>query len=99
MAVFWVVVPYCLVGVYQWFRGSCCLHYQDDHASRFYQATQCCTQKTAIFFSCIFTTIAWNEVQYLVVIPSLPWPYLISFECDSSTVNLSKFNGAYHTTD
>jgi hypothetical protein len=28
MVVFWVVVPCCLVEVYQRFRGPCCLHHQ-----------------------------------------------------------------------
>jgi hypothetical protein len=28
MAVFWVVVPYILVEVYQCFKGPCCLHHQ-----------------------------------------------------------------------
>jgi hypothetical protein len=33
MAVFWVVAPCSLVGVYQRFRGPCSLHHQgdDDH--------------------------------------------------------------------
>jgi hypothetical protein len=30
MAVFWVVAPCSLVGVYQRFRGPCCLHHQGD---------------------------------------------------------------------
>jgi hypothetical protein len=44
MAVFWVVVPCSLVGVYQCFRGPCCLHHQ-GHSTRLHDAT---TQKTAI---------------------------------------------------
>jgi hypothetical protein len=30
MAVFWVVAPRSLVEFYQRFRGSCCLHHQED---------------------------------------------------------------------
>jgi hypothetical protein len=30
MAVFWVVVPYSLVEVYQRLRGTCCLHHKGD---------------------------------------------------------------------
>jgi hypothetical protein len=30
IAVFWVVAPCKLVDVYQRFRGTCCLHHQDD---------------------------------------------------------------------
>jgi hypothetical protein len=33
MAVFWVVAPCSLVGVYQRFRGPCCLHHQGDDSS------------------------------------------------------------------
>jgi hypothetical protein len=33
LAVFWVVAPCSLVEVYQRFRGTCCLHYQDDNRS------------------------------------------------------------------
>jgi hypothetical protein len=31
MAIFWVVAPCRLVEVYQRFRGTFCLHHQDDH--------------------------------------------------------------------
>jgi hypothetical protein len=31
MTVFWIVVPYSLVEVYQFFRGACCLNHQGDH--------------------------------------------------------------------
>jgi hypothetical protein len=30
MAVFWVVAPCSLVEVYQRFKGSCCLHHQNE---------------------------------------------------------------------
>jgi hypothetical protein len=46
MVVFWVVVPYNLLEVYLCFRGTCCLHHQDDEAAstsemlvNFYQTT------------------------------------------------------------
>jgi hypothetical protein len=40
MAVFWVVVPCRLVGVYRRFIGSCCLHHQGDKSSPDYKAQQ-----------------------------------------------------------
>jgi hypothetical protein len=32
--VFWVVAPYRLVEVHQFFRGGRCLHYRGDHPSK-----------------------------------------------------------------
>jgi hypothetical protein len=40
MAVFWVVVPYCLVEVYQRFRGPCCLHHQGNEFVRAIEAVK-----------------------------------------------------------
>jgi hypothetical protein len=46
MAVFWVVAPCIMVGVYQRFRSPCCLHHQGDECQNsetlvnFYQTTR-----------------------------------------------------------
>jgi hypothetical protein len=49
MAVFWVVVPYSLVDIYQHLRGACCLHHQaDDEGSKHYMALQS-TRQPSLF--------------------------------------------------